>query len=215
MEHAAQCDGTKLISRRLSPSSKRHLIAASVGASAGALVAAALPHAAGQPGLIIASAVLCAAMAAITLEDSLRFRVPDPWVYGALLSGMVWTVAVRLRSGEGILVAGGAALVAVAVCGGAFLAVRELFFRLRGIDGLGLGDVKLAAAGGAWLGWEAFPVAVLVAAAGAFAFVGTQALRGKASRAEGWKAGKHIAFGAFLAPAIWGTWLVLQGVAEG
>ncbi len=40
-------------------------------------------------------------------------------------------------------------MIAVAVCGGVFLAVRELFFRLRGIDGLGLGDVKLAAAGGA------------------------------------------------------------------
>ncbi len=60
-----------------------------------------------------------------------------------------------------------------------------------------------------------FPVAVLVAAAGALAFVGAQTVKGKVQRGEGWGAGKRIAFGAFLAPAVWGTWLMLQGAAAG
>lgn len=33
----------------------------------------------------------------------------------------------------------------------------------RGIDGLGLGDAKLLAAAGAWLGWEALPSVILIA----------------------------------------------------
>ncbi|WP_436636902.1 prepilin peptidase [Microbaculum sp. FT89] len=193
----------------LSPSSRRHLIAAAGGAALGAVAALALVDGAARPDLISASAVLGAAMAAIALEDALRLRVPDPWVYGALVTGIVWSISMRLRSGDGLVAAGGAVLIAVAVCGGAFLAVREAFYRLRGVDGLGFGDVKLAAAGGAWLGWEGFAFAVLVAAAGALAFVVTRVGRGR-----GWNADQRLAFGAFLAPAMWATWLVLQGAGD-
>lgn len=181
----------------LSPSSRRHMIAAVFGAAGGGLAAAFV-----DTGLILASAVLCAAMAAITLEDALRFRVPDQWVFGALAAGLVWSVAAKLRAGDGVLAAAGVAFASAAVCGGVFLAVREAFFRLRGSDGLGLGDVKLAAAGGAWLGLELFPVAVLVAVAGSFAFILTRIARG-----GGWTASRRLAFGAFLAPAVWATWL--------
>lgn len=187
----------------LSPSGVRHLKAAVAGAVIGAAVGALLFDPAREPGQVVASAILCATMAAITLEDALRMRVPDPWVYGALAAGIVWSVAERLRAGEGIATAAGAVLIAVAVCGGAFWAVREGFFRLRGVDGLGLGDVKLAAAGGAWLGWEPFAAAVFVAAAGAIAFVAARMLR-----QGNWTAGQRLAFGAFLAPAIWAVWLV-------
>lgn len=38
--------------------------------------------------------------------------------------------------------------------------------RLRGIDALGLGDAKLLAALGAWLGWQALPMLILIAACG-------------------------------------------------
>ncbi len=190
----------------LSPSARRHLGAAAAGAVAGALAAAAFVDPLARAGDVLASAVLCAAMAAIALEDSLRFRVPDPWAYGALAAGVVWAVGERLRAGDGLVSAAAGAAFAVLACGGAFLALRETFFRLRGSDGLGLGDVKLAAAGGAWLGWEGFAFAVLVAAAGALAFVIARVVRGK-----GWVSGQRVAFGAFLAPAIWATWLVLQG----
>lgn len=202
MEHAAEFDGSPV---RLSPSSRRQAAAAACGAAAGAAVAVFV-----DPAVILASAVLGAAMAAVAFEDALRFRVPDPWVFGALASGLVWSVSARLRAGDGLVAAGGLAVLSVVVCGGAFLALREGYFRLRGSDGLGLGDVKLAAAGGAWLGAEAFAFAVLVAAAGALAFVAVRFLRGGALTASG-----RLAFGAFLAPAIWAAWIVAQTVGEG
>lgn len=190
----------------LAPSSRRQLIAAACGGAIGAIAAAPVL----TPLETVASAVLCATMAAIAVEDALRFRVPDPWVYSALVSGLVWTAFVRIRSDDSALMAIGLAVLPAAACGGAFLAVREIFFRLRGTDGLGLGDVKLAAAGGAWLGWEAFAFAVVVAAVGALAFVGTSVLRGRA-----WQASRKLAFGAFLAPALWATWFVWRLAGNG
>lgn len=68
--------------------------------------------------------------------------------------------------------------------------------RLRGRDGLGLGDAKLLAAGGAWLGWQALPWVVLVGAGAALVAV-LVAARGQVSRHTA------IAFGPWLALGIW------------
>jgi len=45
-----------------------------------------------------------------------------------------------------------------------FRLVGFVFLRLRGVEGLGQGDAKLAAAIGAWGGWLAIPPAVFIAA---------------------------------------------------
>lgn len=51
-----------------------------------------------------------------------------------------------------------------AIAGYASFALIGLSYRyLRGHEGLGRGDAKLLAAGGAWLGWEALPMTVLLA----------------------------------------------------
>ncbi|OYU37710.1 MAG: hypothetical protein CFE33_19375 [Pseudorhodobacter sp. PARRP1] len=47
-----------------------------------------------------------------------------------------------------------------------FAGLGEFYFRLRGVDGLGLGDAKLFAAAGAWLGWTYLPLILLLAASG-------------------------------------------------
>lgn len=190
----------------VSPSARRHLASAGIGGIAGAGAAGVvLP-----PAMIAGSALLCATMAAIAVEDALRFRVPDPWVFGALVAGLVWNAALRVRSEENLLVGLAMPVVAALVCGGVFLMIREGFFRLRDVDGLGLGDVKLAAAGGAWVGLEWFPIAVLVAAVGAIGFVGVGGLRGKR-----WDVSHRLAFGAFLAPAIWAVWFTVQATGNG
>ncbi|MDQ3560170.1 MAG: prepilin peptidase, partial [Pseudomonadota bacterium] len=86
--------------------------------------------------------------------------------------------------------------------------LREAFFRLRGVDGLGLGDVKLAAAGGIWLGWELFATAIMLAAIGALAFVATRTIL------EGpWPRTRRIPFALYLAPGIWVSWF-LAGLLE-
>ena len=43
-------------------------------------------------------------------------------------------------------------------------AIYWLFKWLRGIEGIGFGDLKLLAALGAWMGWAALPQVVLFAA---------------------------------------------------
>jgi leader peptidase (prepilin peptidase) / N-methyltransferase len=47
-----------------------------------------------------------------------------------------------------------------------FWAIGEVYHRIRGRDGLGLGDAKLLAAIGAWTGWLALPLVIFIAAAG-------------------------------------------------
>ena len=185
----------------VSPSMRRQLRAGAAGALVGAGAGLALLPVSDGGMVVLGALVLAAAMAAIGYEDALRFRIPDAWVYGALAAGLAYG-ALMLPGPLWSLAGPLGALVSAVLCGGAFLIVREGFFRLRGIDGLGLGDVKLAAAGGAWLGTEAFAYAVLAAAAGAVAFVLLRAMRG-----AGWSVSQRIAFGAFLAPAIWLAWL--------
>jgi leader peptidase (prepilin peptidase)/N-methyltransferase len=104
---------------------------------------------------------------------------------GRGLGGVLWS-------------AGRAAAVALPL-----LALMEGYRRWRGRDGLGLGDIKLAAVAGAWLGWvmvfAVLELATLAAIAAYLvtAFVRKQPLRGTA----------FLPFGAFLAPAIWLGWL--------
>jgi leader peptidase (prepilin peptidase) / N-methyltransferase len=55
------------------------------------------------------------------------------------------------------------AAIGAVVAGGAFYAIRVGYRMLRGVEGLGLGDVKFVAALGAWLGASALPWLVLLA----------------------------------------------------
>ena len=80
--------------------------------------------------------------------------------------------------------------------------VAAAYRRVRGRHGLGGGDAKLFAAAGAWVGWADLPL-VLLAAAGT-ALVAALVLH---SRDKEFLT-KRLPFGAFLAPAIWGVYLV-------
>lgn len=57
------------------------------------------------------------------------------------------------------------ALIGAAAGYAALWLVRWLYARLRGREGLGLGDAKLMAAAGAWLGWQALPWVLTLGAA--------------------------------------------------
>jgi leader peptidase (prepilin peptidase) / N-methyltransferase len=92
-----------------------------------------------------------------------------------------------------------------ALLGGAsFWIIRAGYSALRQVEGLGLGDVKLAAACGAWVGLQGLPAVLLLAAAGGLIWIA----------AASWWRGVAVAttdrvpFGAFLAPALWVVWLV-------
>ena len=55
------------------------------------------------------------------------------------------------------------ALIGVIAGGGSLLAISEAYYRARGVEGLGLGDVKMVAAIGAFLGWQMMLVALITA----------------------------------------------------
>lgn len=86
-----------------------------------------------------------------------------------------------------------------------FAGIGWAFRRLSGRDGLGLGDAKLVAALGAWVGWAGLASVVLFAAIAAIAV--TLALRRLASGGAGGGGGEPIAFGPYLALAGWLVWL--------
>jgi len=83
-----------------------------------------------------------------------------------------------------------------------FVIIGQVYRRLRGRHGLGLGDAKLLAAAGAWLGWAALPSVVVIGAVLALALALAQALGGAKLVLTG-----KLAFGPHLALALWLVWL--------
>ncbi len=91
-----------------------------------------------------------------------------------------------------------------AVIGYVGLVALELAYkRLRGVDGLGRGDAKLLAAGGAWCGWYGLSFIVLIASFSGL--VHALILSRSATRSKDQKLpfGPHLALGIFL------TWFAL------
>ena len=85
------------------------------------------------------------------------------------------------------------ALIGVAIGGGMLYAVAYGYYLWRGEDGMGMGDVKMLAMLGAFLGWKAVLVTLILASfAGAFVGLGMMSLQ---------KGGMRYAlpFGTFLA----------------
>jgi len=85
---------------------------------------------------------------------------------------------------------------------GLLWAVAWVYRRLRGREGLGLGDAKLLAAAGAWVGLTGLPSVLAGAAIAALVVAGGMMLAGK-------RLDRHSAlpFGPFLAAAMWLVWL--------
>lgn len=138
---------------------------------------------------------------AIAVIDWRHFIIPN-WlnVAGGLLGLMHATVLEpeAMLHGVAIVIARGTLLALI------FLAIRTGYARLRGRQGLGLGDVKLAFVAGAWLDWTMIPVAIQLAAFTALsAYIVRQLISGRSISAT-----NRLPFGLFFAPAIWICWLI-------
>jgi leader peptidase (prepilin peptidase)/N-methyltransferase len=82
------------------------------------------------------------------------------------------------------------------------VALRWLYTRWRRREGIGLGDAKLLAAAGAWVGWIGLPSVVLIASLLALAGALILGLRGRRLSGE-----ISIAFGPALCAGLWLVWL--------
>jgi leader peptidase (prepilin peptidase)/N-methyltransferase len=119
----------------------------------------------------------------------LRVIAPDPLIINTtralfrLETWPIWWVALL-----------GSLLGAVAG-GGTLWLIRELYYRFRHIEGMGLGDVKMMLMVGAFLGWQIALVTIFIASlAGSLIGILAIWLRGGTLRME-------LQFGVFLGPA--------------
>ncbi|MBL0936438.1 MAG: prepilin peptidase [Rhizobiaceae bacterium] len=147
------------------------------------------------PAAIGQLALLTSLMAAIAVTDFLTYRVPDWLVVATAVCGLGFVLA---AGGASALLA---AILRMALVGLVLFALREAYFRWRGFDGLGLGDIKLLAAAGAWIDLVGIANAVLIAALAALVAAGLIAAF------RGWDGMRRLPFAAFLAPSIVAAWL--------
>ncbi len=147
---------------------------------------------------LLATPVLGAMLLALARTDLREGRLPDRLTLPLALLGL-GLAALRVRGVPVAEVIGAAAGYAV------FWALGEAHHRLRGQEGLGLGDAKLLGAAGAWLGWRALAPLVLVAASGALAWAALEAARREAGRGP---SRRGLAFGPWLALALMLLWLL-------
>jgi leader peptidase (prepilin peptidase) / N-methyltransferase len=80
--------------------------------------------------------------------------------------------------------------------------IRQMYYLLRGREGIGLGDAKLLAAAGAFVSWEGLPSVLAVAALSALAVILLGQVRGARVSAT-----DPVPFGAYLCLGFWIVWL--------
>jgi leader peptidase (prepilin peptidase)/N-methyltransferase len=167
-----------------------------------ALLAAAGSSLVASPGPDgLCGALLAALMVAVAAQDFRRYIIPNELTAAAVALGLLragtvgpdadWTAVLH------------AVLRAVAIMV-PLLALMTGYRRWRGRDGLGLGDVKLAAVAGVWLGLATIFAVIEVAALSALGAY----LIASTARKRPLKATAFLPFGVFLAPTIWFGWLV-------
>ena len=151
-------------------------------------------------GLI--GAALAFTMIAIAVIDVRRFIIPDELTVAALLIAafQAWWLRDDADIGATLIepVLRGAVMAAL------FYGIRVGYRAWRGLDGLGLGDVKLAAVAGALLDWTTLPIVVEIAALSALGVVAVMHVWLKRPL----RRTTRLPFGLFLAPAIWVGWLI-------
>lgn len=154
-----------------------------------------LPNAQG-----IVGGSLAVLMIAIAFVDARRFIIPNELTAAALALGFLHAA---IQDSGSVVEALADAALRGAVLAFAFLSLRILYRRLRGRDGIGLGDVKLAGVAGVWLDWWVLPGVIEIAALAALAVYAVRYLLGRRPVRL-----MRLPFGLFFAPAIWLGWLL-------
>src|SRR5882762_3484245 len=103
----------------------------------------------------IASTVLGALMIAGADVDARTFLLPDTVTLGATVAGIL---AAPLLDPTDPWLAGVSALARAFGCAAVLALLRSSYAQIRRREGLGFGDVKLAAAVGAWLPLDVIPL---------------------------------------------------------
>jgi leader peptidase (prepilin peptidase)/N-methyltransferase len=152
-----------------------------------------------QPWLLASRLALTAMLIVLFGTDFDTQRLPDVLT----LPGIALGLAGSLFLPPGIW----DSLVGAALGAGILLAIRWVWLRLKGVDAMGLGDVKMLAMIGAFLGWkQVWVVLVLASFAGAIIGIGLTMARGRSMQSR-LPFGTFLALAAFVA-SLWGDSLV-------
>ncbi len=176
-------------------SAKLQTYAAAFGGLFAAIVVPSLILRPPPPHTLFAMLVLGGFLALLAAYDLDQFRLPDWLTLPLLALGLVFALLDNVVSAQ-------RHAVAVLLAGAGLWLFGRLYHALRGREGLGLGDVKLFAALGAWVGLGDLLVVLLIACLSAL-FVITIAR----SAGRDIDAATPVPFGVFLALGGWTTWL--------
>lgn len=148
----------------------------------------------GLPDAALVAITLCLTLtlAVVSVVDFRTLRIPDALSLPLILAGLSLAVTVPQVYPADYFIG---AIAAFAL----FAGIGESYFRMRGIDGLGLGDAKLFAAAGAWLGWQNLPMVLMIAAFGGLA----QAVLTRLAHRD-----TQLAFGPWIAFGFWAVWMM-------
>lgn len=139
---------------------------------------------------LIANCVLGWILLTLAWIDARTFLLPDRLTLPLIALGL----AVAALMDDDLT----SALIGAAAGYGTIFLLEITYRRLRGREGIGLGDAKLLAAAGAWLGWPSLPEVALLGSLTALAAVGVAHIIGHRASKD-----TAIPFGPFLALAIW------------
>ena len=149
--------------------------------------------------VFISLIILASLLLALTYIDIKSFRLPNMLTFPLIVLGLGQAFILDLPLKDHII---------GAVIGYfAFVIIEQVFLKFRGYPGLGRGDAKLLAGGGAWTGWFGLPYIVLMASLAGLSLIFVGLLTG---RFKG-KNMKQLAipFGPFLSLAIFLVWIAL------
>lgn len=152
-----------------------------------------------QPILLASRLILTAVLVVLFGTDLDTQRLPNVLTLPGIVVGLAFSVFTPLGIVDSLVGAG--------VGAGILLAIRWVWLWWKGVDGMGLGDVKMLAMIGAFLGWRQIWVVLFFASlAGAVIGVSLTWLRGRSMQTR-------LPFGTFLALAafaasVWGEALV-------
>lgn len=150
---------------------------------------------ASAPVLGVFGCILAALLLGLAYSDLQYMLLPDNLNALLALGGLTQSIALDfpqpLDAGLGALA--GSGLLAIVAAG---------FYKLRGYEGLGMGDIKFGAAAGLWIGWQGLPFMLFVASLSALIFVVIRAIRQRKLDVR-----SQLPFGPFLCAGTLLTWV--------
>ena len=154
--------------------------------------------------LAVTSCLLGGVLLAIALIDARHMIIPDILSLPLIPAGLISAYFLTDNPEPHLVLLHH--VIASAIAGGGFYLIRTFYREIRGREGLGLGDVKLILATGAWTGLLGVSYVILLACILAISYFSIAQLT------AGEKLTRHsaIPFGTFLAPSMWLVWVFLQ-----